>query len=540
MIKNKSVLFLGLILLIGVFLRFIILGSVPGSLNWDEVSWGYNAYSISETARDEYGKLLPLSFKAFGDFKQPVYIYLDAFFVKAFGLNAFSVRFASAFFGSLSILLVYFMVKEIFIKRVEREKLALLSAFFFAISPWSIQFSRVAYEANLGLFFVILGVFIFFKGLNSRKYWLLFLSVVPFTISGFTYHSLKIFMPIFFISLIIYSLKKATAKKILALLLIFYIALNLIWVLDSRTTSRGRSVTFFQEPSKILEIPIKELDSDKISHDYLGVLIHNRRVVFVNTYISNYLMHFDPSYLFMKGDNPRHHAPEMGLLYLVSLPFILLGMYFFVKNKISESVVIFIWLLLAPVASSLAVEAPNASRSLIFLPTWDIFFAAGIVFSEKIIAKKYLIYFRIIFWGFLFINFLYFTHQYFIHTNQLTQKDWQYGYKEAVEFVENASAESPDGKIIFSPDIEQGYAFYLFYSKYSPSEYIKEGGSDRMSSACYSIKNSYFGDCKNNAKAGDLFVTSRETQNINEHGLQSLNVIKFDNGSPAVIIYKVN
>jgi 4-amino-4-deoxy-L-arabinose transferase-like glycosyltransferase len=111
--KNNILLFI-VIFTLGIILRFWQLGRIPDSLNWDEASWGYNAYTIAETGKDEYGVSFPLSFKAFGDFKQPVYIYLDAIAIKIFGLNAFAVRFPSALFGSLAIIFVFLLVYELF------------------------------------------------------------------------------------------------------------------------------------------------------------------------------------------------------------------------------------------------------------------------------------------------------------------------------------------------------------------------------------------------------------------------------------------
>ena len=103
-------------LVVGIFLRFYRLGGIPDSLNWDEVSWGYNAYSILKTGHDEHGAFMPLSFKAFGDYKQPVYVYLTSLSVGLFGLNPFSVRFSSAFLGVLTIPFVWLLVFELFKK----------------------------------------------------------------------------------------------------------------------------------------------------------------------------------------------------------------------------------------------------------------------------------------------------------------------------------------------------------------------------------------------------------------------------------------
>ena len=61
--KWKILLLAGIVLL-AFFLRFYKVTEIPPSLNWDEVSIGYNAYSILKTGRDEWGVFLPIHFKA--------------------------------------------------------------------------------------------------------------------------------------------------------------------------------------------------------------------------------------------------------------------------------------------------------------------------------------------------------------------------------------------------------------------------------------------------------------------------------------------
>jgi len=80
-----------LVLICAFFLitRVYKIAEIPPSLYWDEASIGYNAYSIAETGKDEWGESFPLHFRAFGEFKLPVYIYSVVPFVKIFGLNEF-------------------------------------------------------------------------------------------------------------------------------------------------------------------------------------------------------------------------------------------------------------------------------------------------------------------------------------------------------------------------------------------------------------------------------------------------------------------
>lgn len=133
---KKIVIILLFIILLGFFLRVYRIDNSPQSLYWDEVSIGYNAYSVLQTGKDEWGRVLLWFFEAFGEFKFPVAIYSTAISIKFFGLTDFAVRFPSAFFGALSIVAIYMLGKELFLKR----KIALISAFLFAVSPWSIQF----------------------------------------------------------------------------------------------------------------------------------------------------------------------------------------------------------------------------------------------------------------------------------------------------------------------------------------------------------------------------------------------------------------
>src|SRR3989344_7737190 len=156
--KNIYLIILTFVFLLAFFLRFYNLGSNPPSLTWDEASLGYNAYSILKTGADEYGNKLPLSIRSFDDYKPPLYVYLTIPFVALFGLSEFSVRLPSAIIGALSVIVIYFLVKE-FLQRWDKkhqELIALVSALFLAISPWQLQFSRGAFEGNIGIFFYIL------------------------------------------------------------------------------------------------------------------------------------------------------------------------------------------------------------------------------------------------------------------------------------------------------------------------------------------------------------------------------------------------
>src|SRR3990167_1647521 len=188
------------ILFLAFILRFYKLGEIPLSLNWDEVSNAYNGYSILKTGRDEYGSLLPLTNRSFDDYKPPIYMYLNAITVGILGLNAYAARLPSAFFGFLSVPLIYFLAKLIFEKSKKKELIALISMFLFSTLPWHLQFSRGGLEANLGLF-ASLAFFVFFL-YGLKKYIFLLLASITFGAALYSYHAQRIFMPLFLIILV--------------------------------------------------------------------------------------------------------------------------------------------------------------------------------------------------------------------------------------------------------------------------------------------------------------------------------------------------
>src|SRR5687768_6880030 len=110
----KETLILLLILLLGAVIRIYDLSNLPPSLNWYEVSHGYNAYSILQTGKDEWGQSFPLTnFRAYGDYPLPLYMYLAMPGIAIFGLNEFSIRLPSALAGTFLILIGYFLSKKI-------------------------------------------------------------------------------------------------------------------------------------------------------------------------------------------------------------------------------------------------------------------------------------------------------------------------------------------------------------------------------------------------------------------------------------------
>lgn len=477
---NKNIVILFFIVLLAFFLRIYKLGIVPASPDWDEAALGYNAYSILKTGRDEYGKFLPLVFRSFDDYKPPLYIYLTVPTVALFGLNVFAVRLPSVILGTLTVLFTYLLVKQLFEKNIHKEKIALLSVFLLAISPWHLQFSRVAFETNAALFFNVTGAALFFLGRKKPSY--LLFSVISFALAPYTYHSARVFTPLLILGLVLFYrqeiIKRIKWSIVLAfILLVIELPLVLI-LLSPEGRLRIKGVSIFSDQTNVLSRDIIKIEDDKKSNLPILSLLHNRRITYSLTMIDGYLRHYDLRWLFLDGDNKRHHAPDVGLLYLWELPFLLFGIYklfFSVDNKNKKF--IFWWFLLAPLPAVITTELPHAVRTLTFLPAFQIFIALGLISTWEILTiKKIWIKLLAIFYlPFVIFNTFYYFHQYYNHLNYETAKYWQYGYDK---LVEKAKAEySNFDKIVVSKKLEEPHMFFLFYLKYDPVKYLAEGGT---------------------------------------------------------------
>ncbi|EKD86822.1 MAG: hypothetical protein ACD_37C00135G0002 [uncultured bacterium] len=484
--KKRTLFVLFIILLLAGCLRFWQLSRVPVSLDWDDVSVGYNAYSILKTGKDEFGNFLPPAIRSLDDYKPAMYTYFSVPSIAIFGLNSFAVRFPNALFGTLTVLFFFFLVREIF----KKDEISLVSAFLFAISSWSIQFSRFAHETNIALGFNILITLFFLKGLKKAKY--LLIAGVLSGLSLYTYQSAKIFTPLLILSLVLIFRKELfiLSRKIIAssIVLGFLICLPMFLFILTNTNSlsRAKDVGFLSNTTRTLgDKYVQKITADRNSNDLIGLIVDNRRIVYAKTFINNYLSHFDLNWLFITGDSNigRHQPPRMGHLYLIELPFLMFGLFllFFGKYDKKIKLLVFYWILITPIAAAISWDVPNAGRTLNFLPMFMILIALGIL--ESIRFKKYLI-FPIVF---LFtFNFIYYLNQYFVQQNYFQYFSWQYGYEKIVPQIQEIEKNYKEIIVSNRSPLEQSYIFFLFYLKYPPQSY-----QEIATSGAYGVKHEF-------------------------------------------------
>ncbi|MEK7502711.1 MAG: glycosyltransferase family 39 protein [Patescibacteria group bacterium] len=460
------------IVFLAAFLRFYQLGSNPPSLTWDEAAWGYNAYSIGIEGKDEFGRFLPLDYlESFGDFKPPVYAYLDVLPIKIFGLNEFAVRFPSALFGVLTVISTYFLVKRIFWKSKLKESYALMSALILAISPWHIMLSRAAFEANVATFFIVLGIWLFLLSMHGKR-WILLFSAISFVLSIYSFNTARVVVPIIVLILAFAFRKELLSRKketFLAIILgIILILPTLQFLLSPQASLRFKEVNIFSD-SSIIKTANQEIKND--NNAIWSKLIHNRRVLFAREYFKHYFDNLSPSFLFIRGDgNPKFSTQNVGQMYIWDIIFFTAGAFLIFRRREGNWWIIPTWLIIGIIPAAFARETPHALRIETTLPTFQIITAYGFVqLIGGIKRYKNLIICSLFF--LLLINFTYFYHDYLSHYKYDYSGEWQYGYKESLDYVK--SVESNYDYIQMTNALGRPYIYYLFYTKTSPQDFRK-------------------------------------------------------------------
>ncbi len=472
----------GLLVLITVLafgLRFYRVTENPPSLNWDEVSIGYNAYSVLKTGRDEWGESFPIHFKAFGEHKLPIQIYSSIPGIYMFGLNDLGVRVTPVIYGTLTVFLLFFLGRYLF----KNDWIGLISAFFLAVSPWHIHLTRGSFESATSVFYIVLGLIFLVKGFEDKKY--LALAMVPFAVSIYTYNSARVFTPLFlFASLVLYYKDFINFKKWLAIGAVVFIVLMIPlvpFVLSPDRSARYKLVSITDDPGLVPRINENRGNAD-LPHP-LPRLIHNK-VTYVSFYfIENYLAHFTPDFLFINGaPHKQHHVQNVGQMYLVQAPFIIYGLYFLMRGKNKYKKLLISWWLLTFIPVAITNDSiPHALRTVIAAPFYQLLTGLGIYQSFVYLyqKKRSLLYagYALLFTCIAISVGLYLDN-FYTNYPKLYSRDWQYGYSQTVDYIKNN--ENHYDLIVFTRHYGEPHIFTLFYKQYDPAKFQSSQNLERF------------------------------------------------------------
>lgn len=482
--KRTNYLLIAIIFGLGLVLRFYLLGSIPVSMHRDEAFLGYNAYSILKTGKDISGSFLPLHLESFF-FSPSGYSYFSIPFIYVFGLNEFSVRFASAFFGTLTIVLAFLISLELFKENKNKNIIALFSSFFLAVMPWHINLSRVAVENTIVVFFISLGVYLYLKYLNGKRSILLFLSFLSFGINFFIYQAPRAFIPLFipFLGLSFQNIKTLVSNRLQIVLYLVLIVTPVIFILLSPNLSwRIQSLSIFHHPETKLVI------SEQLVNDTLFGLpvfvsraFHNKISGYSFLFLDNYFSHLSYDFLFSDGGLPaRFKIPNMGLVYIYQLPLLILSfIYLYIKNR-KINLFLFGWIGFSFLGSALTFDdIPNLQRTLMAAPPFAILSGYGLYeLIIRIRNSRFFWLFTVFITLIIVSSLFYFLVQYFVQGRVYQTWNRQDGYKELVMTTDKIL---PDFKkaVITSRETAPSILF-LFYSKYDSAKFQEETDGTNM------------------------------------------------------------
>ena len=467
--QKKTLIILTLIVLLGGILRLFKLSSFPVSLNWDEVSHGYNAYSILKTGADGWGKVFPIfNFRAYGDYPLPLNLYLTIPFIFFLGLTEFSIRFPHALLGVLTIISTFFLAWGL----TKNKYVGFISSFLVAISPWTLFTSRVVFQSNLSIFLLVTSMALFVH--REKKKYFFPLSLILLFLTLFSYHSTRIFSPLLLIGLILFFKKEFANKLTIVFSVIFFIVTVGVFINpESRTRSKW---VFLINESAVNKIEGKRNTSTLPFA--IKRLLYNRPTYFAVEFTKNYLEYFSPKYLFVSGGTQyQFSVPNQGLEYLINLPFFYIGLVLLFiklrKEKDKNTKLILLWLLLAPIPASITTEKFAVLRSSTMIPLVEILIALGFIEFLKIInslkIKNCKLKITFVYVVIIAISLAAYLHNYFGEYSRNYSWSWQYGYKEVANYIK-ANYDRYD-RIIITKKYGEPHEFLLFFFKYDPIKY---------------------------------------------------------------------
>ena len=243
------------LLLFSAVVQFAALRTNPPGFFLDESSIAYNAHTIAQTGRDEHGEEWPLFFRAFGEFKNPVYIYVLAAVFRLTGPGIVAARVLSAMLGLLTIALLGSLAFRI----TQSRGTALLLSLLVVFTPWTFELSRLVLEVAIYPFAVVLYLLAVWKAAGKARWGATQICGLAGTLALLTYsYSIgRLFAPLLALGLIVF----VNRRRFLGLILTwiaFAVMLVPLFVFQARNpgalTGRFHYLSYLKPESTVFQI----------------------------------------------------------------------------------------------------------------------------------------------------------------------------------------------------------------------------------------------------------------------------------------------
>lgn len=478
----KNPLFL--IFLLALALRIYKLGEFPYGFHVDEVKVAWNALSILKTGLDDHGKLLPLYYNSFGDYRPAGIFYFTIPSIAVLGRSVFATRFTVALFSALTVFPIFFLTellnknKKRLFKKINPGHVA---AFLIAISPWSIDLGRATNEVVMSTFFVVSALYFFINLLLTKDKRYCTYTAISIVLSYFLYHPIRFLGPPIFIATYLYYYKIINIQKIKKEVLIC-LATTIILSLFFSTTKEGlarlNQVSIFKGVDVVYEI--ERVKSENTTHNLFTVIYDNKGFIYLKEFVNEYARYFSGDFLIGAAGRPyRFSTPGTGLISYIELILLVVGIIEASKGKVNFLPIILLFM--APFPAAFTIEdTPNLSRAFLMLPFIIILETYGFEYIVSF-SKKYKDKITIGVLALLLFNFGYFLHMYFNHS--YTHKPFLKDFFVDSPTYRNVGSTDLAGKldvfknkydkVIITNFPDNPYPWYAFLTNKNPKDFNK-------------------------------------------------------------------
>jgi 4-amino-4-deoxy-L-arabinose transferase-like glycosyltransferase len=369
----------GLLLAILVFsvalaLRLPGLDRWPPAIHQDEASNVVDGWSLLSDGVDRAGRAWPVFLEGYGagDNRTSLYAILTIPGIALFGPGAFAARLPAALLGAWTVLALF-----LFARRVRGESVAFWSAGLLAANPWHLYLSRFGHEASITPAFLITALWLAARAGNGaaeagRG------SIIRWSAAGlvlaaglYSYPSFRLFLPLMLVAAWVFRAGPRTGRASLCLPIALVLgALPLL-------------IASLAHPERLLGRAAATTVLGNVEPWGSAVWLVARQ----------YIRHFLPTFLFVRGDGNLLQSPPGGELLWVELPGLLLGLLLMASRRDRWDRFALIWLLLYPVASALTLGdrpeyVPHSLRAAVGLPLFQLLGGDGIATALASLSRR--------------------------------------------------------------------------------------------------------------------------------------------------------
>ncbi len=418
------------------------LATAPLPAYIDETSIGYNAWAISTHAVDEHGAHLPLYFTAFGEYKNPVYIYVLSALLRVLPLTVTTERLPAAIFGLLTCLFISLIAW----RRSRSLPLTLLALLLAGLTPWLTVESRVGFEV-ISLLAAVSGALwcLCVAQDGGRTRWYAAAGCL-LAVAVFAYSTGRVAVALLVVALAVAEVWGTRRWLGAWLAAVVPVAAAYVVLAGWNVAHPGALVARFNLIS--------------IAAD------HPPGTTVIARFLGNYVTYFGPEFLFIEGDHRARHATQFGgMLLWATLPLVLAGLVAVWRRRRQRFMrFLFLGTLLAPVSAALTQESvPHALRASLMVPFLLVLAVEGMILVRDLAPRRRVM--GILIATAMLVQGALFTVDMFATWPARSALDFNAG---EIDAITRASAMSAGGQVLLSSSLDQPYIQAAFALRPAP------------------------------------------------------------------------